>query len=354
MTAQVGMLGDQIGKGVANGASLDLNRRLLASVLAQGGGDLDLGHRLYMMPQDGQEIQPVSGGRGRPPHTHAHRSLYFDLFTYQLLVVLVTPRQLERISQRGLAFLYAGDDVRAAEPVRLRQIGLRPLSGMVRMRVIETDDVLAVLAAVALDANQFLRIDVVAVVSGIGSRVAGPRHRSHATGAVLAHLSKQHAAALVGIRFFTVLSESFVFFATDIQHQELNYCKDRERRETEDSTRDKGKPVLGCQFEVLSRTCVISAFFPEPFTQIFVAGIAEDGHKHGGLTTSEPLCYLQATHNRGGRRNPDQQSFFAGQSNGHPVRVFGRNAYVLIGQLRIINVWDDGARHVLGSFDPVE
>ena len=53
-----GALGDEIGKGVANGASLDLNRRLLASVLAQGGGDLDLGHRLYMMPQDGQEIQP--------------------------------------------------------------------------------------------------------------------------------------------------------------------------------------------------------------------------------------------------------------------------------------------------------
>src|ERR1700687_2003117 len=53
MTAQVGMLGDQVRKGAANGASRNFNRRLLASVLAQGGGDLDLGHRLYMMPQEG-------------------------------------------------------------------------------------------------------------------------------------------------------------------------------------------------------------------------------------------------------------------------------------------------------------
>jgi hypothetical protein len=62
MTAQVGMLGDEIGKGGANGTSLNLNRRLLASILAQGSGDLDLGHRLYMMPQEGREIQPVWGG----------------------------------------------------------------------------------------------------------------------------------------------------------------------------------------------------------------------------------------------------------------------------------------------------
>jgi hypothetical protein len=53
MTAQVRMLGDEVGKGIADGAGLDVNRRLLASVLAKGGGDLDLGHRLYMMPQEG-------------------------------------------------------------------------------------------------------------------------------------------------------------------------------------------------------------------------------------------------------------------------------------------------------------
>ena len=58
MPAQVRVLGNKIRKRVANSAGLDLNRRLLPSILAQGGGDLDLGHRLYMMPQEGYEIQP--------------------------------------------------------------------------------------------------------------------------------------------------------------------------------------------------------------------------------------------------------------------------------------------------------
>jgi hypothetical protein len=53
MTAQVRMLGNEVGKGGADSASLNLYCRLLASVLAQGCRDLDLGHRLYMMPQEG-------------------------------------------------------------------------------------------------------------------------------------------------------------------------------------------------------------------------------------------------------------------------------------------------------------
>ena len=44
------------------------------------------------------------------------------------------------------------------------EISLRPLRGMVRMRVVETDDVLTAFAALALDADQFARIDVIAVL----------------------------------------------------------------------------------------------------------------------------------------------------------------------------------------------
>jgi hypothetical protein len=46
---------------------------------------------------------------------------------------------------------------------------------MVRMGMIEADDILAALAALALNANQFPGIDVVAVLRRIGSRVSATR-----------------------------------------------------------------------------------------------------------------------------------------------------------------------------------
>jgi len=41
MAPQVRVLGNQPGQGFGNGASVDLDRRLLAGVLAQGGGNVD-------------------------------------------------------------------------------------------------------------------------------------------------------------------------------------------------------------------------------------------------------------------------------------------------------------------------
>ena len=46
----------------------------------------------------------------------------------------------------GRACSHAGDDVGAADPVGLGEIGRRPASGMVRMRVVEADDVQLALA----------------------------------------------------------------------------------------------------------------------------------------------------------------------------------------------------------------
>src|SRR6202167_2240776 len=44
MPAQVRVLGNQSGQGFSNGSGLNLDRRLLSSVLAQRGGDVDFCH----------------------------------------------------------------------------------------------------------------------------------------------------------------------------------------------------------------------------------------------------------------------------------------------------------------------
>ena len=61
MAAQLRMLRHEVRQRVADGASLHINRRQLAGILAQGGRDVDLGHRLYMMPQEGPEIHGLCG-----------------------------------------------------------------------------------------------------------------------------------------------------------------------------------------------------------------------------------------------------------------------------------------------------
>ena len=55
------------------------------------------------------------------------------------------------------------------------EIGWRPAGGVVRMGVIEADNVLTALAPFALDADQLARIDVVAVVRRVGAGVAATR-----------------------------------------------------------------------------------------------------------------------------------------------------------------------------------
>ena len=50
VAAKVGMARHQAGKRLANVACLHLHRGLLPGILAKRGGDVDFGHRLYMMP----------------------------------------------------------------------------------------------------------------------------------------------------------------------------------------------------------------------------------------------------------------------------------------------------------------
>src|SRR6185312_17544074 len=110
---------------------------------------------------------------------------------------------------------HAGDYIGAAEPVGFGKIGLRPLCRVIGMRVIEADDVFSALAALALDADQIFRINVVTVVRRVGAGVSGARGGGHDTG-IVSHLAKQHAAALVGIGFFAVAANGFVVGFPDL------------------------------------------------------------------------------------------------------------------------------------------
>ena len=121
MPAQLRMLRHEVRQRVTDCASLHINCRQLASILPQRGRYVDLGHRLYMMPQDGPEIQgTVWGGQTRPPYT---KSGYFNLLAHKLLIVFIHARQFERIGKHGLALFYTGNHVRTAKPVRLGKIG---------------------------------------------------------------------------------------------------------------------------------------------------------------------------------------------------------------------------------------
>ena len=96
---------------------------------------------------------------------------------HQLLVALICPGQLEGIRGYCLTLLYAGDHIGAAEPVGFLQVGLRPAGGMVGMGMIEADNLFIALAAFALNANQFFRIDAVTVLRRISAGISGARDR---------------------------------------------------------------------------------------------------------------------------------------------------------------------------------
>src|ERR1700686_1242632 len=90
---------------------------------------------------------------------------------------------------------------------------------MIGMRMVEADDVFAALAAFALNAHQFPRINVVAVVGGVCAGIPAARGRSHDASAVVFYVTEQDAAAFVGIGLFAVTAEGFVVLAGKLQHE---------------------------------------------------------------------------------------------------------------------------------------
>ena len=136
-------------------------------------------------------------------------SIDADCFVGQAFVGFVGAGEFKRVRDRGLSLFHGGDDVGTAQPVSFLVVGFGPLGRVVRVRVVEADDVLPALSPFALDADQLLGVDVVAVVGGIGAGIAAACGRSHDLGSVVFKASEQDAAALMRIGFFAVLAKGF-------------------------------------------------------------------------------------------------------------------------------------------------
>jgi hypothetical protein len=89
---------------------------------------------------------------------------------------------------------------------------------MVRMRMIKADDILAALAPFALNADQFLGIDAVAVVGRVRACIAAAGDARDGLPSVIVKLPKQRATALVRISFLSVLPKRGVGGLRKLEH----------------------------------------------------------------------------------------------------------------------------------------
>src|SRR5215472_6031967 len=136
-------------------------------------------------------------------------SLDDDRLGFEALVVFGGAGEEEGVGVGGVAYGDGGDDVGAAEPVGFGEVGVGPLRGVVGVGVVEADDVEALVAGLALGGDELFGSDVVAVVRGIGARVAGAEKRGDADGGGLG-FAEENAAAFVGVGGFAVGAEVVV------------------------------------------------------------------------------------------------------------------------------------------------
>src|SRR5215467_5399581 len=141
-----------------------------------------------------------------------------DWFSHKFLVRLVGSRKFERIRDRRLALLHARDHVRAAEPMRFGEIGLRPLRGMVGVRMVEADDVFSAGAAFALDADEFLGMNVVAVMRRVLASVAGGDYADDRLRSVVGKMAQHHTTTLVRISLLPMPAHLVVRSLIKSQH----------------------------------------------------------------------------------------------------------------------------------------
>jgi hypothetical protein len=128
--------------------------------------------------------------------------------------------QLEGVGEVGFAGGDAGDDVGAANPVGFFEVGLGPLGGVVRVGVVEADDVLVAFAGLALDADKFFRVDAVAVLRRVGPGVLAARGGSDGADIAI-HLAEEDATAFMGVGLFAVAADFGVVGNGDFQHRGL-------------------------------------------------------------------------------------------------------------------------------------
>jgi hypothetical protein len=89
---------------------------------------------------------------------------------------------------------------------------------MVRVRVIEADDILPPLAPFALDPNQFPRVDVVPVVGRVGACIAAARGRGNKLQPIIRKTAQQNAAAFVRVSLFPMSADRIIVFAGELEH----------------------------------------------------------------------------------------------------------------------------------------
>jgi hypothetical protein len=140
-----------------------------------------------------------------------------DGFVEELFVLLGGAGEEEGVGDGGLAVLDGGDDVAAADPVGFGEVGLRPPRGVVGVGVVEADDVQRKAAGLALDADQLLGRNVVAVVRAVGARVAGADDLADAI-SLGRRVAEEDAAALVGVGLLAVRAEGGVVGVCDMEH----------------------------------------------------------------------------------------------------------------------------------------
>src|SRR6266850_6384923 len=90
---------------------------------------------------------------------------------------------------------------------------------MVWVRMIKADNIFSALASAPLDADEFLRVDVIAVVRRVVASVAGPCDVGYGFRPAVCKLAEQHAAAFVRIGFFAVPAERSVDVAGNSEHE---------------------------------------------------------------------------------------------------------------------------------------
>jgi len=87
--------------------------------------------------------------------------------------------------------------------------------------MVEADYIFSPLAAFALDTDEFLGVDVVAIVRRIVASVAGARDAGYGFGTVVRESAEKHAAALVRVGFFAVPTERSVDVAGNSEHRKI-------------------------------------------------------------------------------------------------------------------------------------
>lgn len=142
----------------------------------------------------------------------------FDGLIDECFVGFIATRKLERVGYIRFALGHACNDVRTADPVRFLQIGLRPLRRVIGMGVIETNNVLVAFSGLALDADKFLGINMVAVLRRVDAGIAATGGRGDSANIAI-HLAEKDPAAFMWIGLLAVTANLGVIFGADFQHE---------------------------------------------------------------------------------------------------------------------------------------